>query len=216
MRPSKKSPVSNARRAAAAGRLPASAGIAGDEDSAGKHGRRAADGPALPLGQEADLSQGRQQHRFALPVQSAVARAEHDPGAIVQIGIRHAARGPAVAGIDETDGVQRAGHAGGLGRPMLTAVVGMQDHAEIADGPAMLRIDEADIAQPGVVRLDAAGGRFGTLRSGDPILGSEDSPVRLGRRRFAWRRGVRRLGDRQRGQEENSDRSGHKRPSVDG
>ncbi len=89
-------------RPAAASRLPASAGIAGSKDPARKHGRGAADGPTPPLGQEADLSQGRQQHRFPLPIQPAVPGAEHDPGAIVQIGIGHAARGPAVAGIDET------------------------------------------------------------------------------------------------------------------
>ena len=28
---------------------------------------------------------------------------------------------------------------------MLAAVVGMQDHAKIADGPAMLRVDKPDI-----------------------------------------------------------------------
>ena len=62
---------------------------------------------------------------------------------------------------NETDGGQRAGHAGRLGRPMLAAVVGMQDHAMIAHGPAVLRVDERNVAKSGVVRLDMAGGRFG-------------------------------------------------------
>ncbi len=48
---------------------------------------------------------------------------------------------------------------------VLAAIVGVQDLAMVADRPTASRIDEADVAGPSIVGLEAGGGRFGGARS---------------------------------------------------
>ncbi len=63
------------------------------------------------------------------------------------IGLRSPAGRPAMPWVQELDAGQAAVDVGFLQLPMLAAVGGVPDRAAIADGPAVLRIDERDVGE---------------------------------------------------------------------
>ena len=162
--------------AAAAQGHPGPPAVAAGKDAGGKQGRRVTGGPAVLGVEEVDSLQGRQQQlRIVIPVAAAVASGQQHAGAGMQKRVREAAGCPAGLGVDETDGPQRAGNAGVLQLPVAAAVAAVPDRAAIADRPALLRIAEADVVQPGVVAEGVGGDRVEGIRGrGTGVLAAAD------------------------------------------
>ncbi len=104
-------------------------------------------------GEEFDLFQPRQRDGpVERPASPAVAgHQQHATGGRQKRRVGGAG-GPAVVGIQKMDRFQPAVDSGGLPLPAAAAIGGVPDDAPIADGPAALRIDEADVGQFSVFR----------------------------------------------------------------
>ena len=107
---------------------------------------------------------------------AAVLGPQNQAGTAVRVGMGPAAGRPADLRVDEADRRQRAGHARFLAEPM-GAVVGVPDRAAVAHGPAVLRIDEADVAEPGVAAERVVCGGLATDRHGRQRLRTANGSV---------------------------------------
>jgi hypothetical protein len=77
-----------------------------------------------------------------LPSGAAVVGSEHDAAGGAGVGLAVATPCPAAMGVDEEDGIERAGDRGRLLAPRGAGVFSVPDHAAVADCPAGGRRDE--------------------------------------------------------------------------
>ncbi len=123
------------------------------------HRRGAGDGPTMSSVQKPQPPNGRQQELWLLgPCLSAVASCQQHAGARMCQRLNDAAGRPANLFVVKANGRQRAVDAGGLQPPLSSAVVGVPNHAPVADRPTVVRIDEANVIEPGIAERAVRGG----------------------------------------------------------
>lgn len=150
--------------------LPGAAAIGRLEDTGRELLRAVAEDEAGFGIEELDLIEPRQRvAEQPLPGFAAILGEQQNPRAPPAMRQLFSSDNPAGGLADERNRAQRGPQAGGLALPGLAAVDGVQDHAFVADRPALLAVDELKGPQRGIFEVAQIGcqGRLGRREKGN-------------------------------------------------